>query len=48
VERHSRDMPLAKVDDESTVTVVSTLFKQAKRLPFELFESLTWDPGTCR
>ena len=45
VERHSRYVMLAKVDDKSTQTVVSALIKKAKRLPAELFKSLTWDQG---
>ena len=45
VERHSRYVLLAKVADKSTGTVVSALIKQAKRLPPELFKSLTWDQG---
>ncbi len=45
VERHSRYVMLAKVSDKSTGTVVPALIKQAKRLPPELFKSLTWDQG---
>ena len=45
VERHSRYVMLAKVADKSTRTVVSALIKQAKKLPTELFKSLTWDQG---
>jgi IS30 family transposase len=45
VERHTRYVMLAKVADKSTQTVVSALIKQAKRLPSELFKSLTWDQG---
>jgi IS30 family transposase len=45
VERHTRYVLLAKVADKSTQTVVSALIKQAKRLPIELFKSLTWDQG---
>jgi IS30 family transposase len=45
VERHSRYVMLAKVADKSTRTVVSALIKQAKKLPSELFKSLTWDQG---
>ena len=45
VERHSRYVMLAKVANKSTETVVSALIKQAKRLPPELFKSLTWDQG---
>ncbi len=45
VERHSRYVMLAKVADKSTRTVVAALIKQAKKLPNELFKSLTWDQG---
>ncbi len=45
VERHSRYVMVAKVSDKSTGTVVPALIKQAKRLPPELFKSLTWDQG---
>ena len=45
VERHSRYVMLAKVTDKSTRTVVSALIKQAKKLPTELYKSLTWDRG---
>ena len=36
---------LAKVAGKDTQTVVSALIKQAKRLPKELYKSLTWDRG---
>jgi IS30 family transposase len=45
VERHTRYVMLAKVADKSTQTVVSALIKQAKKLPSELYKSLTWDQG---
>ncbi len=45
VERHTRYVMLAKLADKSTQTVVSALIKQAKKLPTELFKSLTWDQG---
>jgi IS30 family transposase len=45
VERHTRYVMLAKVADKSTQTVVSALIKQTKKLPIELFKSLTWDQG---
>ncbi len=45
VERHTRYVLLAKVADKSTQTVVSALIKQAKKLPSELYKSLTWDRG---
>ena len=36
---------LAKVAGKDTRTVVSALIKQAKKLPKELYKSLTWDRG---
>ena len=45
VERHTRYVMLAKVTNKETQTVVSALIKQAKKLPNELYKSLTWDRG---
>jgi IS30 family transposase len=45
VERHTRYVMLAKVANKETQTVVSALIKQAKKLPVELYKSLTWDRG---
>jgi IS30 family transposase len=45
VERHTRYVMLAKVAAKDTQTVVSALIKQAKKLPKELYKSLTWDRG---
>src|SRR6185503_4483678 len=45
VERHTRYVMLAKVSGKDTRTVVSALIKQAKKLPRELYKSLTWDRG---
>ena len=45
VERHTRYVMLVKVDSKETQTVVSALIKQAKKLPNELYKSLTWDRG---
>ena len=45
VERHSRYVMLAKVSDNKTATVVGALIKQSKKLPKELYKSLTWDRG---
>ena len=45
VERHSRYVLLVKVSGKDTVSVVSALIKQAKKLPKELRRSLTWDRG---
>ena len=46
VERHTRYTMLAKVKNKDTESVVSALIKQAKKLPSELYKSLTWDSGT--
>jgi IS30 family transposase len=45
VERHSRYVMLVKVANKETQTVVSALIEQAKKLPTELYKSLTWDRG---
>jgi hypothetical protein len=45
VERHTRYVMLAKVAGKDTRTVVSALITQAKKLPEELYKSLTWDRG---
>ena len=45
VERHTRYVMLAKVKNKDTESVVSALIKQAKKLPDELYKSLTWDRG---
>ncbi len=45
VERHSRYVMLAKVANKETRTVVSALIRQARKLPTELYKSLTWDRG---
>jgi len=45
VERHTRYVMLAKLANKDTRTVVSALIKQAKKLPNELYKSLTWDRG---
>jgi IS30 family transposase len=46
VERHSRYLMLAKISNRETQTVVDALIRQARRLPEELYKSLTWDRGT--
>ncbi|MCK4706784.1 MAG: IS30 family transposase [Gammaproteobacteria bacterium] len=46
VERHTRYVMLAKVKNKDTESVVSALIKQSKKLPDELYKSLTWDRGT--
>ena len=45
VERHSRYVMLAKVAGRDTETVIKALIKQSKKLPKELYKSLTWDRG---
>jgi IS30 family transposase len=45
VERHSRYVMLAKIPNRETKTVVNALIKQARKLPDELYKSLTWDNG---
>ena len=45
VERHSRYVMLMKLSDRKTETVVNALIKHAKKLPNELYKSLTWDRG---
>ena len=45
VERQTRYVMLAKVAGKDTQTVVNALIKQAKKLPKELYKSLTWDRG---
>ena len=45
VERHTRYVMLAKVKNKDTESVVSALIKQSKKLPAELYKSLTWDRG---
>jgi IS30 family transposase len=46
VERHTRYVLLARLDNKKTQTVVDALIKQAHKLPDELYKSLTWDRGT--
>ena len=45
VERHSRYVMLMKLSDRKTETVVNALIKHSKKLPDELYKSLTWDRG---
>jgi len=45
VERHTRYVMLAKVDAKDTETVINALIKQARKLPSEMYKSLTWDRG---
>jgi IS30 family transposase len=45
VERQTRYVMLVKVAGKDTESVVSALVKNAKKLPQELYKSLTWDRG---
>jgi IS30 family transposase len=45
VERKTRYVMLAKVNSRDTETVINALIKQSKKLPKELYKSLTWDRG---
>jgi IS30 family transposase len=45
VERQTRYVMLVKVNGKDTETVVGALIKHARRLPQELYRSLTWDRG---
>ena len=45
VERQTRYVMLVKVANKETLTVVSALIRQARKLPTELYKSLTWDRG---
>lgn len=45
VERHSRYVMLAKIESRDTQSVVTALIKQSRKLPKELYKSLTWDHG---
>jgi IS30 family transposase len=46
VERQTRYVMLAKVENKNTDTVIRALIKQARKLPNELYKSLTWDRGS--
>lgn len=46
VERHSRYVMLAKLENKKTETVITALIRQSKKLPSELYKSLTWDRGS--
>ena len=45
VERHTRYAMLVKVTGKDTDTVINALIKHARKLPEELYKSLTWDRG---
>jgi IS30 family transposase len=46
VERHTRYVMLVKVTSKDAETFANTLIKNARKLPQELYKSLTWDRGT--
>lgn len=43
VERHSRFVMLAKVGNKDSHSVIQALIEQSRKLPKELYRSLTWD-----
>jgi hypothetical protein len=43
VERHTRFVMLAKVDNKDSHSFIQALIKQSRKLPKELYRSLTWD-----
>lgn len=45
VERHTRFVMLAKVGNKDSHSVIQALIKQARKLPKDLYRSLTWDRG---
>lgn len=45
VERHSRYVMLVKVAGKDTETVINALIRHSRKLPQELYKSLTWDRG---
>ncbi len=45
VEWHSRYVMLVKVASNKTAAVISALINQSKKLPDELYKTLTWDRG---
>jgi len=45
VERQTRYVMLVKVASKDTGTVINALIKNARQLPQELYQSLTWDRG---
>jgi IS30 family transposase len=46
VERHSRYVMLVKIVSKDAETFANALIKNARKLPQELYKSLTWDRGT--
>ena len=46
VERNTRYVMLVKTTGKDTETVINALIKNARKLPQELYKTLTWDRGT--
>jgi len=46
VERHTRYVMLVKVARKDTETVINALINNARKLPQELYKTLTWDRGS--
>ena len=46
VERQTRYVMLVRVPGKDTETVINALIKHARKLPRELYKSLTWDRGS--
>lgn len=46
VERHTRYVMLMKVARKDTETVINALIRNARKLPQQLYKSLTWDRGS--
>jgi IS30 family transposase len=46
VERNTRYVMLAKVSNKDSHSVIQALVKQSRKLPKELYRSLTWDRGS--
>ncbi len=46
VERQTRFVMLVKLEGKDSQTVVNALIENARKLPQELYKSLTWDRGT--
>ena len=44
-ERQTRYVMLVKLEGKDSQTVVNALIKNARKLPQELYKSLTWDRG---
>lgn len=45
MERQTRYVMLVKVAGKDTQTVVNAMVRHARKLPQELYKSLTWDRG---